>query len=162
SPATRDIRAPCSAFFSTSSRPTCPAAAGRSRARRANAPPSSMSESSWASATTRSPSLAAPTSPASGYRTSSRNCFSAADSPPTSLSHVGMFASRQAYEQLLLRLAASPLPEARHFGELILAELQKVIPSFVTRVDRPDRGGDWIDYLSERRETTERWVTRLG
>ena len=34
--------------------------------------------------------------------------------PASTLSHVGIYASGQAYEQLLLRLAASPLPEARN------------------------------------------------
>jgi thymidylate synthase ThyX len=82
--------------------------------------------------------------------------------PASTLSHVGIFASGQAYEQLLLRLFASPLPEARAYGEMILAELQKVMPSFVARVDRPDRGGEWIAYLRERREETERAVARLG
>jgi thymidylate synthase ThyX len=82
--------------------------------------------------------------------------------PAATLSHLGIFASGQAYEQLLLRLLASPLPEARGFGSMILAELQKVMPSFVARVDRPDRGGEWVDYLEVRREATERWVSRLG
>ena len=40
--------------------------------------------------------------------------------PASTLSHVGIYASGQAYEQLLLRLAASPLPEARAFGEMML------------------------------------------
>ncbi|MGI9556654.1 MAG: FAD-dependent thymidylate synthase [Solirubrobacterales bacterium] len=82
--------------------------------------------------------------------------------PASTLSHVGIFASGQAYEQLLLRLFASPLPEARHYAELMLEELQKVMPSFVARVERPDRGGDWIEYLKERRAATESWVARLG
>jgi thymidylate synthase ThyX len=82
--------------------------------------------------------------------------------PASTLSHVGIFASGQAYEQLLLRMLASPLPEAREFAAMMLAELKKVMPSFVARVDRPDRGGEWIEYLSERREATERWVARLG
>jgi thymidylate synthase ThyX len=82
--------------------------------------------------------------------------------PAATLSHVGIFASGQAYEQLLLRLMASPLPEARSYGEMILAELDKVIPSFVARVRRPDRGGEWIDYLRERRESAEHAVARLG
>ncbi len=82
--------------------------------------------------------------------------------PASTLSHVGMYASGQAYEGLLLRLAASPLPEARAFGELMLEELRLVMPSFVARVDRPDRGGDWIAHLRERREATERVVARLG
>ena len=82
--------------------------------------------------------------------------------PASTLSHVGMYASGQAYEGLLLRLAASPLPEARHYGELLLEELGRVIPSFVARVGRPERGGDWISHLNERREATERTVARLG
>jgi thymidylate synthase ThyX len=82
--------------------------------------------------------------------------------PASTLSHVGIYASGQAYEQLLLRLMASPLPEARAFGEMAVAELQRVIPSFVSRVERPDRGGEWISYLRDRRETAERAVARLG
>ena len=49
--------------------------------------------------------------------------------PAASLSHVGVYASGQAYEQLLMRLLASPLPEAREFGERALGELRKVIPA---------------------------------
>ncbi len=82
--------------------------------------------------------------------------------PASTLSHVGIYATGQAYEQLLLRLMASPLPEAREFGAMILRELQLVMPSFVARVDRPDRGGEWVSYLQRRREETEGWVARLG
>jgi thymidylate synthase ThyX len=82
--------------------------------------------------------------------------------PAATLSHVGIYASGQAYEQLLLRLMASPLPEARAFGESALSELQQVIPSFVSRVERPERGGEWIAYLRRRREAAERAVARLG
>ena len=82
--------------------------------------------------------------------------------PAATLSHVGIYASGQAYEQLLLRLLSSPLPEAREIGGMALAELGKVIPSFIARVERPDRGGEWISYLEGRRATTERWVARLG
>jgi thymidylate synthase ThyX len=82
--------------------------------------------------------------------------------PAATLSHVGIYASGQAYEQLILRLLASPLPEAREYGGMILAELQRVMPSFVSRVERPDRGGEWISYLQQRREQTESWVARLG
>ena len=82
--------------------------------------------------------------------------------PAATLSHVGIYASGQAYEQLILRLLASPLPEAREYGGMILAELQRVMPSFVSRVERPDRGGEWISYLQQRRAQTEGWVARLG
>jgi thymidylate synthase ThyX len=82
--------------------------------------------------------------------------------PAASLSHVGIFATGQAYEQLLLRLSASPLPEARDYAAMILRELKAVMPSFVMRVDRPDRGGDWIAYLEARERAAERWAGRLG
>ncbi len=82
--------------------------------------------------------------------------------PAATMSHVGIFASGQAYEQMLLRMMASPLPEARDFAGMILRELKQVMPSFVARVDRPDRGGEWIAYLESRREATERWVASFG
>jgi thymidylate synthase ThyX len=82
--------------------------------------------------------------------------------PAATLSHVGIFASGQAYEQLVMRLLAAALPEARAYGEMILAELKQVIPSFVARLERPERGGEWIDYLRERRGAAERIAGRLG
>jgi thymidylate synthase ThyX len=82
--------------------------------------------------------------------------------PAASLSHMGIFATGQAYEQLILRLYASPLPEARDYADMILAELKAIMPSFVARVERPDRGGEWISYLAERGAAAERWSRRLG
>jgi thymidylate synthase ThyX len=82
--------------------------------------------------------------------------------PAASLSHVGIYASGQTYEQLVLHLLAHPLAEARTYGELLLEELQKIIPSFVARVPRPDRGGRWIEYLRERREAADAVAARLG
>ena len=82
--------------------------------------------------------------------------------PAATLSHVGIYASGQAYEQLVMRLMASPLPEAREFGAMILTELQAIMPSFVSRVERPDRGGRWVSFLEQRRAATEEWVSRLG
>ena len=81
--------------------------------------------------------------------------------PAASLSHVGIFASGQAYEQLLLRLSASPLPEARDYARMILEELKAVVPSFVARVERPDRGGEWVEYLEQREQAADRWAARL-
>jgi thymidylate synthase ThyX len=82
--------------------------------------------------------------------------------PAASLSHVGIYASGQTYEQLVLHLLAHPLPEARGYGEIMLEELQKIIPSFVARVPRPDRGGRWVEFLRERREREQRLAERLG
>jgi thymidylate synthase ThyX len=69
--------------------------------------------------------------------------------PAGTVSNVGVFASPQAYEQMVLRLRAHQLPEARAYAELVVAELQKVVPEFLTRLDRPDRGGVWVDYLAD-------------
>ena len=55
--------------------------------------------------------------------------------PAASLSNVGIYGTGQAFEALLLRLRAHPLPEARAYAELMLEELRKVIPSFLRRVD---------------------------
>jgi thymidylate synthase ThyX len=75
---------------------------------------------------------------------------------------MGIFATGQTYEQLILHLLAHPLGEARSYGRMILEELGAVIPSFLTRVERPDRGGQWIGYLESRMQTGQRWANRLG
>jgi thymidylate synthase ThyX len=82
--------------------------------------------------------------------------------PASSLSHMGIFGTGQTYEQLILHLFAHPLPEARRYGRLILEEVKAVMPSFVARVERPDRGGEWIGYLERREEAARRWVAHLG
>ncbi|MBI5105522.1 MAG: FAD-dependent thymidylate synthase [Solirubrobacterales bacterium] len=82
--------------------------------------------------------------------------------PAASLSHMGIYATGQTYEQLILHLLAHPLPEARRCGEQILAAVQAVMPSFVARVERPDRGGRWVEYLQGRDEAARRWTARLG
>jgi thymidylate synthase ThyX len=81
--------------------------------------------------------------------------------PAASLSHMGIYASGQTYEQLVLHLLAHPLPEAREYGAMILREVKAVMPSFVARVERPDRGGAWIDYLERRAAAGERWARRM-
>jgi thymidylate synthase ThyX len=68
--------------------------------------------------------------------------------PAATTSNVGVFASGQAYEMMLLRMRSHPLAEAREYAEMMLHELRKVIPSFMRRVDEPDRGGAWSDYLA--------------
>src|SRR5579875_1772628 len=67
--------------------------------------------------------------------------------PAGATSNLGIYASGQAYEALLIRMRAHPLAEARSYAELMLAELRKVIPSWVRRLDVADRGGAWAEYL---------------
>ena len=69
--------------------------------------------------------------------------------PAATTSNVGVYASGQAYEMALVRMMASPLAEVRQYGEMMLAELRKVIPAFMTRVDVPERGVRWSQYLSD-------------
>ncbi|MFZ9290934.1 MAG: FAD-dependent thymidylate synthase [Ilumatobacteraceae bacterium] len=78
--------------------------------------------------------------------------------PAAALSNLGIYASGQAYEALLLRMRAHHLPEARAYAELMLAELRKVIPSFLRRVDIAERGGAWSEYLAQTRTETLRLV----
>ena len=81
--------------------------------------------------------------------------------PAASLSNVGIFGSGQAYEALLLRMRAHPLPEARGYAQLMLTELRKVIPSFLRRVDQPDRGIVWSDYLETNRIAMDEFAAEL-
>ncbi len=81
--------------------------------------------------------------------------------PAASLSNIGVYGTGQAYEQLLLRMRAHPLPEARHYADMMLEELRKVIPSFLQRVDVPARGGEWSAYLETTRHQTDALVRRL-
>jgi thymidylate synthase ThyX len=81
--------------------------------------------------------------------------------PAASLSNVGIYGSGQSYEQLLIRMRAHPLPEARHYAAMMLTELRKVIPSFLQRVDRPDRGGAHSAYLVRTRTQSRDLVEQL-
>ena len=81
--------------------------------------------------------------------------------PAATRSNVGIFGSGQAYEGLLLRLRAHPLAEARDCAAAMKRELDQVIPAFLTRVDRPERGGVWSDYLRDTRGATAALAAEL-
>lgn len=81
--------------------------------------------------------------------------------PAATTSNVGVFASGQSYESLLLRLRADELTESRDVADRLLAELRKVIPSFLTRVDLPDRGGAWSAYLARTRDDVRALAAEL-
>jgi thymidylate synthase ThyX len=71
--------------------------------------------------------------------------------PAATQSNVGLFGTGQAYEALLLRMFAHPLEEVRAHADAMLAELRHIIPAFLTRIDQPNRGGRWIEYLADTR-----------
>ncbi len=66
--------------------------------------------------------------------------------PVATKSTVGIYASGQALESLIMHLQSDELPEAVETGNKVLAEARKVIPSFLERADKPDRGGAMIAY----------------
>lgn len=82
--------------------------------------------------------------------------------PAATTSNVGVAASGQAFEALLLRLATHPLREAREYGSLMRDELDAVIPDFIKRVGVADRGGVWSDYLADTRSGLERIAEEAG
>ncbi|HUV57443.1 MAG TPA: FAD-dependent thymidylate synthase [Acidimicrobiales bacterium] len=75
--------------------------------------------------------------------------------PASALSNLGIYASGQAYEALLLRMRAHPLPEVRYYAEMMYDELVKVIPSFLKRLNVQERGGVWTDYLAATKGATK-------
>lgn len=81
--------------------------------------------------------------------------------PAATRSNVGIFGTAQGYEALLLRMRAHPLREVRDYAALMLVELRKVIPAFLKRLERPERGGVWSRYLEETREATRVVAARL-
>ena len=81
--------------------------------------------------------------------------------PAATTSNVGIYGTGQAYEQLLLRMRAHPLQEVRAYADLMLAELRKVIPAFLKRVDVPERGGVWSAYFEETRKEMREVAGRL-
>lgn len=82
--------------------------------------------------------------------------------PASTLSNVGIFGSGQAYEMALVRMQSHQLAEVRDYGQMMLTELRQVIPSFLTRVDLPDRGQVWSDYLADTATGLEEQAQGLG
>ena len=82
--------------------------------------------------------------------------------PAATQSNVGIYGTGQAFEALLLRMRASPLEEVRTCGDRMLLELRKIIPAFLTRVDQPDRGGRWSEYLAGTRSAMDDIAGRLA
>lgn len=74
--------------------------------------------------------------------------------PVATKSTVGIFASGQALESLIMHLLSEDLQEARDTGQQMLDESRKVLSTFLERADKPDRGGAWQAYRSETYKAT--------
>lgn len=73
--------------------------------------------------------------------------------PVATKSTVGIFASGQALESLIRHLMSDDLAEAVDTGEQILAECRQVMPTFLERADKPDRGGAIMAYDANTRHS---------
>lgn len=76
--------------------------------------------------------------------------------PICTKSTVGIYASAQAVESLILNLLADEMRESQIVGQQILNEARKVIPAFLERADRPDRGGATTAYWANTRTDLRR------
>ncbi len=79
--------------------------------------------------------------------------------PVATKSTVGIYASGQALESLIMHLLSDELAEAQKVGADILKESRKIIPTFLERADRPDRGGALIAYRANTYNTVHQFTT---
>lgn len=76
--------------------------------------------------------------------------------PVATKSTVGIFASGQALESLIMHLLSDDLPEAQAVGQSLLNEGRKIIPTFLERADKPERGGATIAYYANTRKAVQK------
>jgi thymidylate kinase/thymidylate synthase ThyX len=81
--------------------------------------------------------------------------------PVATTSTVGIFASGQALESLIMHLMSDEFPEARETGQKILDEARKNIPTFLERADKPERGGAMIAYRANTRNAVKKIAYEL-
>lgn len=75
--------------------------------------------------------------------------------PVATQTTVGVFASGQALESLIMHLLSDELPEARTTGKELLEQARKVLPTFLERADKPERGGATIAYRSNTQQAVK-------
>lgn len=80
--------------------------------------------------------------------------------PVATKATVGIYASGQALESLIMHLLSDELPEARITGQKILDEARKVIPTFLERADKPDRGGATIAYRANTYSSVQKLASK--
>lgn len=78
--------------------------------------------------------------------------------PVSTKSTVGIYASGQALESLIMHLLSDEIPEARETGQKMLQESRKVLSTFLERADKPERGGAAVAY----RATTKQAIKKLA
>ena len=81
--------------------------------------------------------------------------------PASTTSTVGIFASGQALESLIMRLQSDRLLESKKTGQSILFNARKTIPTFLERADIPDRGGAIIAYKANTNKALRRLTKKV-
>lgn len=81
--------------------------------------------------------------------------------PAATTSTVGIFASAQALEALIMRLLSEPLPEAVEAGQKLLKAANQVAPVFFQRADNPKYGGATTAYRGTNRQNLRRLAKHL-
>ncbi len=81
--------------------------------------------------------------------------------PVATKSTVGIFASGQALESLIMHLLSDELVESRETGEKLLHESRQVLSTFLERADKPERGGAMVAYRANTRETMKKLATDM-
>jgi dTMP kinase len=75
--------------------------------------------------------------------------------PVCTTSTVGIFASAQALESMIMHLLADPMSEARETGQKLLNEARKIMPMFLERADKPERGGAFVAYKANNQKAMQ-------
>ncbi|MCY3804407.1 MAG: FAD-dependent thymidylate synthase [Candidatus Saccharibacteria bacterium] len=78
--------------------------------------------------------------------------------PVATKSTVGIFASGQALEYLIMRLLSDDLAEAQQTGQAILNESRQTMGVFLERADLPDRGGAYSMYQAQTRQSLRKII----
>ena len=81
--------------------------------------------------------------------------------PVATQSTVGIYASGQALESLIMHLMSDDFKEARDVGQQLLDEARKVLPTFLERADKPTRGGATIAYRANTFNAVKEKATEL-
>ncbi len=81
--------------------------------------------------------------------------------PVSTKATVGIFGSAQAIEAMILNLLSKELLESRLAGQAMLEQARKVIPAFLERADKPDRGGATTAYRASTRKAMKELASQL-
>jgi thymidylate synthase ThyX len=82
--------------------------------------------------------------------------------PVATKSTVGIFASGQALESLIMHLLSDQLTEAKLVGKQLLEQCRQVIPAFLERADKPERGGAMVAYSANTRASVANICSRFS